>query len=294
MYPEAGSQTFLDSDKFVFIHHVSCFEVFTSFWDELVQSVLWSKYMKLLIPAAICLYLLFPVACKDNSKTEEKDSPPRLTSKKSFEKVRTKKGHKKRRRKSSSPSTMSDTIRMKARIVHVVDADTVHFLSESGKRHKSRLDGINAPECHKKRIRTLDGKMSSACISDDEPGGYNAYLFLKNLIEGKNVKIECSGNNNTGKCVEDTYGRVLSTIYLNNVNINDKIVAEGHALSFTKYPSKMRWKYCISESEAREKGNGFWGKSGKDVINSFSTKTRQWYKKHHLLCHQAIKEKNRL
>ncbi|MBU1381909.1 thermonuclease family protein [Myxococcota bacterium] len=189
---------------------------------------------------------------------------------------------------------MSDTIQMNGRIVHVVDADTVHFLSESGDRHKSRLDGINAPECHKKRIKTLDGKISSACISDDEPGGYSAYLFLKNLIEGKNVKFICSGNKNTKNCIEDTYGRVLSTIYLNEVNINNKIVAEGHALSFTKYPSKMRWKYCISESEAREKGNGFWGKSGKDIINRFSKKTRQWYKKHNLLCNQAIKEKNGL
>lgn len=102
----------------------------------------------------------------------------------------------------------------KARCIHVYDGDTVTLDISLGfgvtMREKIRLLGINTPEVRGKE--KLDG-----LISRDR---------LRELIDGKDVIIV------THKDKGGKYGRLLATIYLDGVNINQQLVDEGLAEAY--------------------------------------------------------------
>jgi len=99
----------------------------------------------------------------------------------------------------------------KATCVYVYDGDSVTLDIQLGfditMREKIRLLGINTPEVRGKE--RLDG-----LISRDR---------LRELIDGKDVIIV------THKDKGGKYGRLLATIYLDGVDINQQLVDEGLA-----------------------------------------------------------------
>jgi len=99
----------------------------------------------------------------------------------------------------------------KAKCVSVYDGDTVTLDISLGfgvtMREKIRLLGINTPEVRGKE--KLDG-----LISRDR---------LRELINGK-VIIIATHKDKGGK-----YGRLLATIYLDGVDINQQLIDEGLA-----------------------------------------------------------------
>lgn len=102
--------------------------------------------------------------------------------------------------------------RFSATVVKVVDADTLDVLVDLGFRINQevrvRLFGINAPERN-----ALGGSEATAYVK-------------KKLPVGSSVIIE------TFKNPTDKYGRWLATVYLDDVNVNQLIVADGHAVEF--------------------------------------------------------------
>ena len=69
----------------------------------------------------------------------------------------------------------------KAHTLHVVDADSVWFEIPGQGRLKTRLYGINAPECRKRQVHK--GTFHSAyCVKDKEYFGLAAYKQLHKLI----------------------------------------------------------------------------------------------------------------
>ena len=102
----------------------------------------------------------------------------------------------------------------KAKCVSVYDGDTVTLDISLGfnitMREKIRLLGINTPEVRGKE--KLDG-----LISRDR---------LRELIDYKDVIIV------THKDKGGKYGRLLATIYLDGVNINQQLVDEGFAKAY--------------------------------------------------------------
>lgn len=102
----------------------------------------------------------------------------------------------------------------KATCVSVYDGDTVTLDISLGfgvtMREKIRLLGINTPEVRGKE--KLDG-----LISRDR---------LRELIDYKDVIIV------THKDKGGKYGRLLATIYLDGVNINQQLVDEGLAEAY--------------------------------------------------------------
>ena len=102
------------------------------------------------------------------------------------------------------------------KVLYVSDGDTIAVKKtennkETGNLIKVRLYGIDAPELN-------------------QDYGYASKEFLIKLIRGKTVRIE--GNKN------DRYGRVLGTVYYNNENINERMVATGNAWWYEKYDKK--------------------------------------------------------
>ena len=105
----------------------------------------------------------------------------------------------------------------KVEILRVVDGDTVDVRMDLGFNvwHKCRvrLLGINAPES-----RTRD--------KEEKKRGLAAKSWLIDKLESAEDELEMKSYG-VGK-----YGRVLGEIYINEVNINELMVKEGHAVKY--------------------------------------------------------------
>ena len=100
-----------------------------------------------------------------------------------------------------------------ARVLTVVDGDTLDLSIDLGFNiwitQRCRLQGIDTPE-----TRTLD--------SAEKVLGLKAKAVLEGLVQtAKTVTVR------TAK--EDKYGRVLVTLFLDLININESLVASGYA-----------------------------------------------------------------
>ena len=102
----------------------------------------------------------------------------------------------------------------KIELLRVVDGDTIDVRIDLGFNvwHKCRvrLMGINAPES-----RTRD--------KEEKARGLAAKDWLIETLENAQADLEMQSHG-VGK-----YGRVLGTIYINDVDVNKMMVKEGHA-----------------------------------------------------------------
>lgn len=105
----------------------------------------------------------------------------------------------------------------KANIDRVIDGDTVVATIDLGfnvsVKQTLRLAGIDAPET---RGRDLTDEQRQA--------GHDATEHLKWLIGTDPVSVHTL-KDKTGK-----YGRYLAVIYSNNVNLNESMIRDGHAV----------------------------------------------------------------
>ena len=103
-----------------------------------------------------------------------------------------------------------------AKVTRVVDGDTVDALVDLGfdtwKKVRIRMMGLNAPES---RTRDLEEKKKGLAAKDR----------LKAVLEGANtIQLNSHG---VGK-----YGRCLGELFVNEVNVNKKLIEEGHAVEY--------------------------------------------------------------
>ena len=103
----------------------------------------------------------------------------------------------------------------KAKLDRVVDGDTIDAHINLGfdiTIHKRiRLAGIDTPES---RTRDLEEKARGLASKDR----------LKELLEGGDFILE---SKEVGK-----YGRVLGTLHVEDINVNDTLVEEGFAVEY--------------------------------------------------------------
>ncbi|GAB6138222.1 thermonuclease family protein [Halanaerobaculum tunisiense] len=140
-----------------------------------------------------------------------------------------------------------------ARVIKVIDGDTVYVESLAGKKEEVRLIGIDAPET-------------------DEPYGREATNYIKSQLLDKKVYLEQDISNRDG------YGRLLRYIWLRppqqvpeeeirSKMINVILLLRGYTQVAT-YPPDTKYaklfKRC--EQEAKEKNKGFWGEEKEEGI----------------------------
>ena len=105
----------------------------------------------------------------------------------------------------------------KATCERVVDGDTIDATIDLGfdtwKKIRIRLVGLNAPET---RTRDLEEKVL----------GLAAKCFLQDILlkHDNNFILHSQG---IGK-----YGRCLGELYLGDVNLNELLITEGHAVAY--------------------------------------------------------------
>lgn len=112
------------------------------------------------------------------------------------------------------------------KVISIHDGDTITIL-QNKQQIKVRLFGIDAPELK-------------------QPYGKKSKQFLANLIAGEVVEVEENG--------KDRYKRTIGTIYLNGVDINAQMVANGYAWAYRKFSKR----YTAQESKAKKQGLGLW------------------------------------
>ena len=125
-----------------------------------------------------------------------------------------------------------------ARVTRVIDGDTVDVTTD-GRKIRVRLDSIDCPE-------------------DEQHWGDIAKFGLTKLIGGKAVYLENHG--------VDHHGRTIATIYVSQdngakwVNVNERMVALGHAWVIRKYynylPKQRRDSLNRIEAWAKSKKVG--------------------------------------
>ena len=120
-------------------------------------------------------------------------------------------------------------------VERVVDGDTIVFQEIGTKIHRIRLADIDTPEL-------------------DQPWGEEAKAALKDWAENRRAEIRIVDT--------DRYGRLVATLWIDSKNVNRRLVAEGHAWVYRRYP---RDRALLSlEASAKASGLGLW--SGKYVV----------------------------
>ena len=115
--------------------------------------------------------------------------------------------------------------------VNIIDGDTIHIGN-----NKIRLHGIDAPEIN--QICTINGA--------DWECGKESKFYLENLIDLNNVI--CKVND------IDKYKRYVAICFVNNININKKMVQSGWAIAYRYYSSD----YINEENKAKKNNLGIW------------------------------------
>lgn len=123
-----------------------------------------------------------------------------------------------------------------ADLVRVVDGDTL-ILRVEGKQESVRIVGINAPE-----VKT------HACYAD------LATRRLKELTSSGAITVRAKLDGN-----RDVFGRLLRYVYVNDEDVGLRLVAEGLALSYEKYPHPELAVYEAQEAQAHAQRVGLWG-----------------------------------
>lgn len=138
-----------------------------------------------------------------------------------------------------SMATLAD---FRGRVVSIADGDTITVLTTEKEQIKVRLANIDAPE---KR----------------QPYGSKAKSFTGQLVFNKTVYVDGSKT--------DQYGRVIGTVYLNDLNVNKTIVSNGYAWAYRRYLTDQN--YLSLEKTARHNRLGLW-------VDSNPTPPHQWRK----------------
>ena len=129
-----------------------------------------------------------------------------------------------------------------ARVERVIDGDTIHVRVE-GKRYTVRLIGVDTPETkHPTKAVQYFGREASA--------------FTKAALEGKTVLLQ---KDRTGDTV-DRYGRWLRYVLLDGQNFNARLIRDGYAHAYRRFPFSKRTEFIRLEQQARQRGIGLWNR----------------------------------
>ena len=114
------------------------------------------------------------------------------------------------------------------KVVKIADDDTLTLLVDS-KQHRIRLSDIDTPE-------------------RKQPFGTRAKQALSQLAFGKQARVV--------EVTVDRYGRIVGRVYVDGLDVNRELVAQGHAWVYRKYSDHA--ELLELEAQAKEKGLGLW------------------------------------
>ncbi len=121
-------------------------------------------------------------------------------------------------------------------VTRVIDGDTI----ELANGEKVRYIGVDTPELHHPQ-------------KEVEYYAREAYEANRRLVEGKRVRLELDVEE------RDRYGRILAYVYVDDLMVNEWLVANGYARVATFPPNvKYAERFLQLEREARQAKVGLW------------------------------------
>lgn len=111
-----------------------------------------------------------------------------------------------------------------SKVIGVKDGDTIEVLFE-GKCETIRLLDIDCPE-------------------KKQAFGTRAKQFVSNICFGKDIKVVSNGK-------RDGYKRILGTVYIGDIILNEELIKEGLAWHFKKYSKKQ--EYAVLKTQQGKK-----------------------------------------
>jgi micrococcal nuclease len=127
-----------------------------------------------------------------------------------------------------------------ARVVEVIDGDTVVVSFVDGTRDTIRLLGVDTPETHHPS-RPVE------CF------GPEAEAFTRAALTGRTVRLERDVE------LRDRYGRRLAYLYVGGVRFNDVLLRDGYARLLVIDPNHAHARTMVREEIAAERaGRGLW------------------------------------
>jgi endonuclease YncB( thermonuclease family) len=129
----------------------------------------------------------------------------------------------------------------RARVVRVVDGDTIKVRLRSGQRVRVRLLGIDTPEV----------------FEAPECWGTEASEAAKDLLP-RHTRVKLTSD--PTQALKDEYGRLLRYVSMGHVDVNRRLVRRGHAEVYVYDEPFQRVKsYRKAQRHAKSNGLGLWG-----------------------------------
>ncbi len=125
--------------------------------------------------------------------------------------------------------TYANSLELVGKVIKVSDGDTVTILTEDKVSHKIRLNDIDAPE-------------------KKQPFGNKSRDNLASYIAGEIITVKYKS--------KDKYGRILGTIYFENLDINLQQIKNGYAWVYKQYSENQT--YYQEEQKAKDLKKGLW------------------------------------
>lgn len=137
-------------------------------------------------------------------------------------------------------------------VTKVIDGDT--FEIEIGE--KVRLLGIDTPEKWDSGKMDKDSERSGKDKNIIKKLGALASDYTERLLLNQKVRLVADSTNSD----KDRYDRLLRYAYLEDGTFfNLKIIQDGYAYAYTKYPVIFMEDFLQAQKEARENNRGLWG-----------------------------------
>lgn len=127
-------------------------------------------------------------------------------------------------------------------VVYVYDGDTI-AVNMLGNIEKVRLIGVDTPETH-------DPDTPLQCF------GNEASNYSKENLLNKKVRLEADPLNQN----RDRYERLLRYVYIDSSLWNKKLIEDGYAFAYLRYPFSKLDEFKNIEFIARENNTGLWSK----------------------------------
>lgn len=137
----------------------------------------------------------------------------------------------------------------------VTDGDTFE-VEIDGKKEKVRMLAIDTPEKWESNKLNKDVERTGNDKKTIKKLGELSSNYTKKLISGKKVRLEPDPTNDD----RDRYDRLLRYVYLEDGTfVNLKIVEDGYANAYTRFPITKKDEFIQAERKARENKRGLWG-----------------------------------
>lgn len=142
---------------------------------------------------------------------------------------------------------------LQARVVRVVDADTVRALLD-GQEERVRLLGVDAPERFPGPRLEQQSRRWGLSPQDLRRWASAGYAFARRHLGGQRVALELDVEE------RDEFDRLLAYVWLGRTLFNLELVREGYAWVHL-VPPNLRYAELLGacQREAQESRRGLWG-----------------------------------